>query len=96
MNRIRQPTPHPQQEIRTSANQRQATVISTPPSLLASSKYPRTTTRQVGETAGVSALLRFQLPDDNVGLPMDHRQTDTVAEHVSLFPDEFARLLRNS
>lgn len=52
--------------------------------------------RKVGKTAGVSAPLRFQLPHDNVGLPMDHRQTDTVAKHVSLFPDEFARLLRNS
>lgn len=96
MNRIRQLTPHPQQEIATSVNQRQASVTNAIPSLLASNVFPRTTTRQVGETVGVSVTLRFQFPHDNVGLPMDHRQTNTVDEHVSLLPDEFAPLLRNS
>lgn len=95
-NRIREPTPHPQRKLRILANQGQASVTTAILSPPASIVFPRTTTRQVGKTATVSVPLPFRLPHDNVGLPIDPGQRDTVAEHMSLFPEEFAPPLRNS
>lgn len=60
MNRIKKPPLHPQQKSRTSANQRQASLINAAASLFAANGFTGTTTRRIAKAAGVSEALLFK------------------------------------
>lgn len=60
MNRIKKPPLHLQQKSRTSANQRQASLINAAASLFAANGFTGTTTKRIANAAGVSEALLFK------------------------------------
>ncbi|MDH4084901.1 MAG: TetR/AcrR family transcriptional regulator [Nitrospira sp.] len=57
---IQKPPPHPQRKLRTSANQRQASLINAAASLFAANGFTETTTKRIAKAAGVSEALLFK------------------------------------
>ncbi len=60
MNSIQKPPPHPQRKSRTSASQRQASLINAAASLFAANGFTGTTTKRIAKAAGVSEALLFK------------------------------------
>lgn len=60
MNRVKKPPLHLQQKSRTSANQRQASLINAAASLFAANGFTGTTTKRIANAAGVSEALLFK------------------------------------
>ena len=81
MSRIKKPPLHPQQKSRTSANQRQASLINAAASLFAANGFTGTTTKRIAKAAGVSEALLFK------HFPTKHALYTAILEEKAQYSD---------
>jgi AcrR family transcriptional regulator len=81
MNRIKKSPLHPQRKSRTSATQRQASLINAAASLFAANGFTGTTTKRIAKAAGVSEALLFK------HFPTKHALYTAIIEEKAQYSD---------